>query len=278
LVWRVHVAFVDRGQIQQAIIPAASLRGKNPPTSQPRCRALEQARERGPCAPRAGRAEDRRHRAPRGRTRRGRRSRRDVGAGCARKTRSHRQIDFRSGGDNAADRRRNTAELVSLAPDVILAIGSISVEQEKSASADGSTGLSASPSPRRAITSSASWRTWDRRILVTDQAAVVWVILSIRPSVRGCPRPHVDVSGVQKRLRDLAAGGERRSPTLVASPLILQDCCVLVLRIEVLSTSSHDPGYERARAAFGPAQLALTGAEPLVNLGSLASQSSATIC
>ena len=35
---------------------------------------------------------------------------------------------LRSGGANAAERRKNAAELVALAPDIILAIGSISVE------------------------------------------------------------------------------------------------------------------------------------------------------
>jgi len=38
------------------------------------------------------------------------------------------RLDFRSGGANAAERRRNAADLIALAPDVVLAIGSISVE------------------------------------------------------------------------------------------------------------------------------------------------------
>jgi putative tryptophan/tyrosine transport system substrate-binding protein len=38
------------------------------------------------------------------------------------------RLDVRSGGANAAERRKNAAELVALAPDIILAIGSISVE------------------------------------------------------------------------------------------------------------------------------------------------------
>jgi ABC-type uncharacterized transport system substrate-binding protein len=38
------------------------------------------------------------------------------------------RMDVRSGGANAPERRKNAAELVALAPDVILAIGSISVE------------------------------------------------------------------------------------------------------------------------------------------------------
>jgi ABC-type uncharacterized transport system substrate-binding protein len=38
------------------------------------------------------------------------------------------RLDFRSGGANAAERRKNAAELIALAPDVIFAIGSISVE------------------------------------------------------------------------------------------------------------------------------------------------------
>ena len=38
------------------------------------------------------------------------------------------RLDVRSGGANAVERRKNAAELVALAPDVILAIGSISVE------------------------------------------------------------------------------------------------------------------------------------------------------
>jgi hypothetical protein len=46
-------------------------------------------------------------------------------------------------------------------------------------------------------------------------------------------------------------------PPPVASPFILQDCWVPVLRTEVSSTSSHDRGYERAQAAFGPSQTRL---------------------
>jgi putative tryptophan/tyrosine transport system substrate-binding protein len=38
------------------------------------------------------------------------------------------RLDVRSGGANAAERRKNAAELVALAPDIILAIGAISVE------------------------------------------------------------------------------------------------------------------------------------------------------
>jgi putative ABC transport system substrate-binding protein len=38
------------------------------------------------------------------------------------------RLDVRSGGANTVERRRNAAELVALTPDVILAIGSISVE------------------------------------------------------------------------------------------------------------------------------------------------------
>jgi putative tryptophan/tyrosine transport system substrate-binding protein len=37
-------------------------------------------------------------------------------------------LDVRSGGANAPERRKNATDLVALAPDVILAIGSISVE------------------------------------------------------------------------------------------------------------------------------------------------------
>ena len=37
-------------------------------------------------------------------------------------------FDFRSGGENAASRRKNASELVGLAPEVILAIGSVSVD------------------------------------------------------------------------------------------------------------------------------------------------------
>ena len=38
------------------------------------------------------------------------------------------RLDVGSGGANAAERRKNAAELVALAPDIILAIGSVSVE------------------------------------------------------------------------------------------------------------------------------------------------------
>jgi hypothetical protein len=38
------------------------------------------------------------------------------------------RFDFRSGGETAANRRKNAAELVALAPEVILAIGSVSVD------------------------------------------------------------------------------------------------------------------------------------------------------
>jgi hypothetical protein len=67
------------------------------------------------------------------------------------------RLDVRSGGASAAERRKNAAELVALGPDIILAIGAISVEHLLEVTRSVRSSSRSSPIPSAAVMSPV-WR------------------------------------------------------------------------------------------------------------------------